>query len=41
MKKVQLLKSPFSFKAPKLEDDHEVENLFNSVPFISQPNLKI
>ncbi|MFY0929257.1 MULTISPECIES: hypothetical protein [Lactobacillus] len=40
MKKVHLLKSPFSFKAPELKDDHEVETFFNSVPYYKPTELK-
>lgn len=41
MKKIQLLKSPFPFKAPKLKDDHKVANFFNSVPFYKPTELKV
>lgn len=41
MKKIQLLKSPFPFKAPKLENDHKVANFFNSVPFYKPTELKV
>ena len=40
MKNIQLLKSPFSFKAPELKDDHEVETFFNSVPYYKPTELK-
>ena len=40
MKKVHLLKSPFSFKAPEIKDDHEVETFFNSVPYYKPTELK-
>lgn len=40
MKNIQLLKSPFSFKAPELKDDHEVETFFNSVHYYKPTELK-